>query len=107
MPNPPGSYIWYELMTTDTDAANAFYSKVVGWSFGESSPEFKGYRMINRADGGFAGGVLPITEDMAKNGAKPGWMGYLSVSDVDDKVAAIEAAGGRTWMPATSGWAPA
>ncbi|HUP00208.1 MAG TPA: VOC family protein, partial [Gemmatimonadota bacterium] len=27
-----GKFVWYELMTTDTEAAKAFYSDVVGWS---------------------------------------------------------------------------
>ena len=31
MANPSGSFIWYELMTTDPDGAAAFYGPVVGW----------------------------------------------------------------------------
>ena len=27
-----GKFVWYELMTTDTKAAESFYKKVVGWS---------------------------------------------------------------------------
>ena len=101
MPDAGGQYIWYELMTTDAEGAKAFYDAVVGWDIKEGAPEFGGYRMIGRADGGFAGGVLPISDDMAGKGGRPRWLGYLSVSDVDAKVAAIEAAGGKTWMPAT------
>ena len=26
-----GRFVWYELMTTDLEAANAFYGEVVGW----------------------------------------------------------------------------
>ncbi len=26
-----GRFVWYELLTTDTQAAVAFYSEVVGW----------------------------------------------------------------------------
>ena len=26
-----GSFVWYELMTTDTAAARTFYGKVAGW----------------------------------------------------------------------------
>ncbi len=26
-----GSFVWCELLTTDTDAAGNFYKKVVGW----------------------------------------------------------------------------
>lgn len=98
--NRTGGFIWYELMTTDAEGAKDFYDAVVGWNIGEAAPEFKGYRMINRSDGGFAGGVLPITPDMAQHGAKPGWLGYVYVADVDQAVASIEAAGGKTWMAA-------
>jgi uncharacterized protein len=100
-PNPQGDFIWYELMTTDPEGAKAFYDAVVGWDVGEAAAEYNGYRMINRSDGKFAGGLLPITEEMAQHGARPGWLGYLNVADVDEKVAAIEAAGGKTWMGAT------
>jgi uncharacterized protein len=97
-PNPPGSFIWYELMTTDADGAKAFYDSVVGWNIGEASPEFQGYRMIGRSDGKFAGGVLPLTDEMQQHGARPMWLGYINVDDVDEAAASIEAAGGKTLM---------
>jgi predicted enzyme related to lactoylglutathione lyase len=96
-----GGFIWYELMTNDAEAAKDFYDAVVGWEIKEGAPEFNGYRMIGRSDGGFAGGVLPITSDMQQHGAKPGWLGYIHVTDVDQAVAKIEQAGGKTWMAAT------
>ena len=96
--NDHGSFIWYELMTTDAEGAKAFYDAVVGWEFGEGAPEFNGYRMINTRDGGFAGGVLPITPEMQQHGARPTWLGYLNVADVDEKVSAIKAAGGKHFM---------
>jgi uncharacterized protein len=97
--NPTGNFIWYELMTTDPEGAKGFYGAVVGWNIGEATPEYGGYRMIGRSDGGFAGGVLPITPEMLQEGSKPGWFAYLNVADVDEKVAAIEAAGGKICMP--------
>jgi hypothetical protein len=100
-PNPTGDFIWYELMTIDSDAAKAFYEAVVGWTFGEAAPEYNGYRMIGRSDGGSAGGVLPITAEMQQHGARPTWLGYINVRDVDEKVCAIETAGGKTLMGAT------
>jgi uncharacterized protein len=104
MANPAGSFIWYELMTTDPDAAASFYGPVVGWTVvAHSDPGAGGmdYRMIQRADGGNAGGVLKLTEDMTKGGARPCWLGYISVDDVDQAVAAIVADGGKVQMPAT------
>ncbi len=96
-----GSHIWYELMTPDPDGAKAFYDAVVpGWSIGERLPGDQDYRMIGRGDGGFAGGVLGLTDEMQQHGARPIWMGYISVDDVDGTVAQIEAKGGTALMPA-------
>src|SRR5690348_15629051 len=100
-PNPTGDFIWYELMTPDPEGSKAFYDAVVGWDVGgEGPPEYGGYRMIN-SNGGMAGGVLPLTAEMQQHGARPTWLGYLNVSDVDAKVADIEQAGGKALMPPT------
>jgi predicted enzyme related to lactoylglutathione lyase len=104
MSNPVGSFIWYELMTTDADAAARFYGAVVGWQIGgrgDAQPDGKDYRMIGRSDGGFEGGVLALTPDMRAHGARLGWLCYLSVGDVDATVRAITADGGKILMPAT------
>ena len=99
-----GSFVWYELMTTDPDGAAGFYGPVVGWSVsGHSDPAETGgvdYRMIVRGDGGHAGGVLGLSQDMQNGGARPCWLGYLSADDVDAKVADILADGGKLQMPA-------
>jgi hypothetical protein len=95
-----GGFIWYELMTPDPDAAKAFYDKVVGWNIEAKSSFPNGYRMIGRSDGKFAGGLLPLTQEMEQHGARPTWLGYVYVDDVDATVAAIEKDGGQTFMPA-------
>jgi len=95
-----GNFIWYELMTTDPDGAKAFYDAVVGWNIEGQSQFPNGYRMIGRSDGKFAGGVLPLTEEMQQHGARPTWLGYIYVTDVDASVAAIEQDGGKALMPA-------
>ncbi|HEV8406337.1 MAG TPA: VOC family protein [Sphingomicrobium sp.] len=99
-PNPVGDFIWYELMTPDPDGAKAFYDIVVGWTIDPSSSYPNGYRMIGRSDGKFAGGVLPINDEMAQHGARPTWLGYINVSDVDAVTASIERAGGKTYVAA-------
>jgi predicted enzyme related to lactoylglutathione lyase len=58
------------------------------------------YRMIVRADNGNAGGVMRLTDEMASHGARPVWLGYINVDDVDRSVAATEQAGGKALMPA-------
>ncbi len=105
MPNAAGSFIWYELMTPDPDAIAPFYAAVVGWRIGRPEPQQPGgmdYRMINRSDGKFAGGVLRLSADMLQNGGRPGWIGYLSTPDVDGQLAAIVADGGKVQMPAAN-----
>lgn len=102
MSDDRGAFIWYELMTPDISAAKAFYDAVVGWEIdGQNSvPEDgKDYRMINRSDGGLAGGVLAMTQDMVAGGAKPSWLGYVHVPNVDDAVKAMTDAGGTVHMP--------
>lgn len=104
MPNPAGSFIWYELMTPDPDAVAPFYAAVTGWTIGPADPaQASGmdYRMIGRADGKFAGGVLRLSADMQQHGARPLWLGYLYTPDVDALVAAIAADGGKVQMAAT------
>ena len=95
-----GSNVWYELMTTDPDGATKFYRDVVGWTISESIPGDQDYRMIGRSDGGFAGGVLGLTSEMQHHGAKPIWLGYIGVDDVDATVSKIESKGGKALMPA-------
>lgn len=100
-PNPHGDFIWYELMTPDPDGAGRFYSAVVpGWRLGERMPGDLDYRGIERSDGGNAGGVLGLDDSMRSHGARPMWLGYVNVDDVDRAVASIEKAGGKALMPA-------
>lgn len=99
MTNPHGSFIWYELMTRDPDAAKAFYDDVVGWTVEAQPSGPMDYRMISAPDGQ-VGGVMRLTDEMTQHGARPIWLGYIGVDDVDDAVARVEAAGGKTLMPA-------
>ena len=106
MADTPGGFIWYELMTTDVDAAARFYGAVVGWKIADGAASGAGgrndYRMIACSDGGMAGGVLPLTKDMLSHGASPTWLGYLHVSDVDAATRAIVADGGAVHLPKLS-----
>ncbi|MEO7774290.1 MAG: VOC family protein [Steroidobacteraceae bacterium] len=104
MARPDGSFIWYELMTTDSTAAARFYGAVIGWKITEQPAANGGqdYRMIVRSDGGNAGGVLKLTPEMQQNGARPIWLAYLHVENVDIAIKAIEADGGKMLMPKMS-----
>lgn len=96
MTNPHGTPIWYELQSADPPASKAFYDHVVGWTIGEPMPGMD-YRMIETGHGA-VGGVMPLTTEMRAGGAKPGWLVYIGVDDVDASAAAVTAAGGTVHM---------
>ena len=100
-----GIPIWYELMSADPVAVAPFYRATLGWDIppqGHTMPNGSEYRMIGRNDGGNAGGVLTLTPGMANHGAKPGWLTYFHVDDVDSAVEQAEAAGGVVHMSPTT-----
>lgn len=99
MTNKHGDWIWYELMTPDADAATGFYGAILGWKINNPKDDGFDYREVQMGSE-FIGGVMPLTPEMTAGGAVPAWVGYVAVDDVDASVAAIEAAGGRTCMPA-------
>jgi uncharacterized protein len=96
-----GSWIWYELMTSDPAGAKAFYEAVVGWSITPGSDATAGYGFIGNADGGMTGGVLTLTPEMVQNGARAGWLGYIGVDDADAAVDQAREAGAKVLMPAS------
>lgn len=103
MSDDRGGFIWYELITDDVDRAREFYRAVVGWEIaaeGQAMPTGTTYRMIARSDGGNAGGVLTMSDDMKAHGGKPVWLGYIHHPDVDAAVERIKQAGGEVHMPA-------
>jgi uncharacterized protein len=104
MANKHGDFIWYELLTSDADAAGDFYGKVVGWTSVGSGQPGVDYRFFSSGDGSDmkdgVGGYMTITPEMAQGGARPGWLGYIAVDNVDASAASITAAGGSVLMPA-------
>lgn len=46
MAGSPSRFVWYELMTPDPAAAQAFYAAVVGWGAQDASQPGKPYRLL-------------------------------------------------------------
>ena len=86
MPNPPNSFVWYELMTTDMDAAEAFYRAVVGWEARDSGQQAMRYTLFSAGDTPVAG-LMTLPPNAAAAGARPGWAGYIGVEDVSGRLA--------------------
>ena len=96
MPNAHGDFIWFELLTTQPDAAQRFYSDVVGWSVQDSGMPGMDYRILNAPDGSI-GGLMKMPAE-APGG--PIWLGYVGVDDVDRSVRKMADAGATVQMPA-------
>lgn len=97
MSKTQGDFIWYELMTRDPDAAQAFYSGLLGWEFVDSGMPGMDYRIGSMGDIPIVG-LIGLTDEMLENGAHPLWTGYISVDDVDAALLQISKAGGGVLM---------
>lgn len=89
-----GKFVWHELMTTDMAAAEAFYCHVVGWTAQDSGMPGMAYTLL-RAGDTHIGGLMTVPEDAAKMGARPSWIGYVAVDNVDGEADRVTALGGR------------
>ncbi|HRI18862.1 MAG TPA: VOC family protein [Burkholderiaceae bacterium] len=92
MATPQGSFVWYELMTTDPDAAAAFYAKVVGWNVADAGMPGMKYTLV-KAGADSVGGIMALPDSAKAMGAGPAWDGYIAVADVDAAAARAAAAG--------------
>ena len=101
MPAPRGTFIWYDLMTSDTKAAAKFYSDVIGWSTQEHPMADGGTYTIFSNGPVMVAGLMAIPEPMRAEGVPPCWSGYISTDDVDAEVRRVTAAGGAIKRPPT------
>jgi uncharacterized protein len=102
MSEPQCGFIWYELMTTDVAAAEAFYTRVVGWG-AEAAPQAPpglDYRLFT-AGALPSAGLMAVPPESCVAGAKTGWLGHVGVSDLDAKVAKAEELGAAIVLPIT------
>lgn len=99
MSNKQGEFIWYELMTTDIESARSFYGAVLGWSMNDRS-DMPGtdYRIARTSEADIAG-FLQLDDAMVAGGARPIWMGYIGVDDVDATADEIPSMGGTIHIP--------
>jgi predicted enzyme related to lactoylglutathione lyase len=91
-------FIWYELLTTDQEAAEAFYKAVVGWNMADAGQPGMRYTILSAGDRGM-GGLMELPAEAREAGGKPGWIGYIGVADTDAMAADIASAGGTIHRP--------
>ncbi len=93
-----GTPNWVDLQTSDQDAAKAFYSGLLGWTYDDQpTPQGPVYSMA-MLGGHPVAAIAPQSPELAAAGAPPMWNTYLAVDSVDDAVTKVEAAGGKVAM---------
>ncbi len=87
--NPPGTFSWIELGTTNGPGAKEFYSKLFGWDVQENpmGPDFTYYTFT--VDGLDVAAMYQLMDDQLKHGVPAHWLSYVSVASSDD--AAVKA----------------
>jgi predicted enzyme related to lactoylglutathione lyase len=86
-----GSFVWFDLLSEDVDAARAFYRDLFGWRI-QPTDDDGTYLMIH--NGSRAIGGIVAHENRAPQAVESLWIGSLSVEDVDRAAAAVRNHGG-------------
>lgn len=92
-----GRFVWYELLTSDTKAAQDFYGSVVGWTPKDSGMTGMEYILFHAGETMIAG-LMALTDEMKQRGIPPNWTGYVYVDDVDASTQQAKDLGGKAWM---------
>ena len=95
-----GRFVWYELTTTDADAAKVFYADVVGWGLRDASMPGVVYTLFTAGEDPVAG-LMGLPAEAQKMGAQPCWTGYVGVDDVDAATDRLKRLGGAVYVPPT------
>src|SRR6185369_1397149 len=91
-----GRPVWFELMTTDTTAAEAFYDKVVGWTSEPFAGSPQPYTHFKRDGGVAVAGLMQRPDGM---NMPPFWAMYVAVPKLEDAVANCKRLGGSELSP--------
>ncbi len=89
-----GTFCWMELGTTDSTAAQAYYTELFPWTYIEHPmPDGGVYKMAKVGDNQVAG-LYDMPEEMTQANIPPHWMSYVAVEDADAMAAKVKELGG-------------
>ncbi len=97
--NEPGALCWSELTTRDPKAAEAFYTKLFGWTSKDSSGDAGGMQYTEFNNQGQPGvGMLAMPAEMPAH-VPSYWMPYFQVADCDASTAKATGLGAKVMVP--------
>lgn len=91
-----GRFVWFDLMTSDPEAAKGFYTRLIGWGTQPWEGSDMPYTMWANGEKPL-GGLMELPAEAREAGAPPHWLAYVSVPDVDAAVARARELGGTVF----------
>lgn len=88
---------WFDLSTSNLEAAKALYGELFDWSFFDAGPDFGHYTMAHTPNGRPAAAIAPKMPGMEASPTV--WTVYWGTRDIEATAARIEANGGRLMFP--------
>ena len=98
--NVPGSLTMNQLNTTDTDAAERFYSELFGWRAEQVASGEHPFWSLYNGDR-LNGAMMPLPDRQAQAGVPSHWLAYFTIADLDASVARIGELGGEVMVSPT------
>jgi uncharacterized protein len=96
--NVPGSLTMNQLNTTDTGAAERFYTELFGWRAEQVAAGEQAFWSLYNGDR-LNGAMMALPDQQAKAGVPSHWLVYFTSSDLDASVARIGELGGEVVVP--------
>jgi uncharacterized protein len=93
---------YFDLTVSDVGQPKAFFERVLGWRFEKFDMPYEYYRVQGGAEAepGINGGI-GATKDAPLSGGKPLTLLTVPVSDLEEVLALVKAAGGSVVEPRT------
>jgi len=83
---------WFELSTSNLDAAEPFYAAVLGWTIQDSGMPDMTYHLAGTPKGMVAG-LMPLMPELGD--MPPNWLVYVAVDNLDDATGYVTDNGGN------------
>ncbi len=88
-----GAVSWFELMTSDVEAAKKFYEELFCWEYESFSGDPEAQYNLVKVNGEAVAGIRKKPSECAAQ--SPIWGSYVTVDDVDATAAKVEGLGGK------------
>lgn len=102
------SFWWVDLLTTDLDAATAYYGELFNWTFDDAGVDVGGRAAMARRGGNLVAGLMEISHELQELGVQAHWQSYILVDDVTDMTERARELGATVVMEPSavedSGW---